>query len=459
MTTTDTLSTGKPINSELEAKRQAVLASIKLKKSSQNSSRNQSPALVTATLNPPSIKAHHQNENDPSMNELKNFHNMVKSDLYDAILDLRSLGYSFEKIVQKSGVNRDFLAQCYSEFKFPVPRRVIEPVVNEKEGVANVPNDHVHMRPNVPANNGSDFRSGSTPPMGAYQRPMFNNKVYRANTLEKPEWLKNLVIDLAETSDEEDDDEGEEEEEDASESETSSVEDEDRQEKNEEKNGSERTEESNSSDDEGVTTRINEHNDESKNNHHKRRRLSNDDLNMVKNDKHVLHLEIKQLSNEIKTKEESLKNRPPIIKLQSQLKEKVSQLDLLKKQVEKIEAEVKDIEVAINNGQSESDMFLQLKSRLADKLVDLDERDQEEKRLMESEKRRLELKEKLIKQIKLKKQRNLEESQKREDSSNQSKYEEEKKEDYKYLGDENDNNSGLVSAETIHKIPKVINLF
>lgn len=400
-TTTDTLSTAKPVNTELEAKRQAVLASMKRKKSSQNSSKDGSPVLV----NPPVRVGN---------SSLKNSQG-VKSQLYDAVLDLRSFGYSLERIAQESGISRDFLIQCYNEWKFPIPKA--EPIILEN-------NTSINLRSNSNTPTFIDKSASSTPAF--YQRPMFNSKVYRAN-MEKPEWLNNLVIDLEDSSEEESDDEEEEEEE-----------DQERVESQQEVIKEVPKSEVKSSDEE-LISKVEEQ-------IVKKRKLPDNELETAKNKKIDLKTEIKNLSNEIKVRDkEASKTDSSVEDLNLLLKERKNQLSWLEKETKRIATEAKEIEALIQGREKESKMLLEMKSQLADKLVELDEQEKEESRLLQAEQRRLLLKEKLLQQMKSKKQQQQQDPEKSVTVSPKPVKQDEKE------------NYDSVSSDVVEKSPKVIN--
>lgn len=145
--------------SELEQKRLAVLASLR-----KNRSQSQSPHVVEVSRK-----------------------NCSEKELLDAVLDLRRLGYSFDRIIEESGVSRKFLERCYDKWAFPVLKPV--PLV-------------VHAPVPVPVvkNNVLDNRY-KNPVLTINSRPKFNNKYVR-ETENRPEWLDNLYFTL-ETTDEE----------------------------------------------------------------------------------------------------------------------------------------------------------------------------------------------------------------------------------------------------------------
>lgn len=435
MSTHPTLSTVNPMNAELEEKRQAALASMKkrpLAISSQTNSRAPSPALTKS----PGV------EGASAMTD----HNKLKSDLYDAIMDLRALGYSFEKIIELSGVNRNFLAQCYTEWKFPIPRVLEEPPPVSHR----ITSTSSYFFPRSTSATPLESRSNSTPPVGGFQRQLFNNKSSKIDdSIEKPEWLKNLVIDLEESSEEE--------------SESDLEEDEDQELKvhgipdkadNEPVIQNDLTEESQGkplnaqSDFDEEFASLSKKLDHQNN---KKRRLSNIELGKLKKIKTELNFEIKKLSDQIRSKEDDIsKVSLSINNLNSQLTEKDNQLSWLRKQLENLESESNVIRETVASKQEEIDSFASLKRSLSEKLVELDEHEKEEAKIADTEKRRLELKEKLMQQMKLKRKR------KAEDASNLRELEQRKQQKDATVEDTNNNND-LVYAETIHKIPKVIN--
>lgn len=429
MTTHDTLSTARPIDSELEQKRQAVLAS--MKKRSAANSRSHSPAIIA----PPVVKVDEDDDGAKRASTVTE-HSKLKSDLYDAILDLRALGFSFEKIVQQSGVHRDFLVQCYTEWKFPVPKVIDPPPAPIYKSATPIDN----------------ARSNSTTPVNGFQRPMFNNKVYRVVSNEKPEWLKNLVIDLEESSEEEESEsESEHEEDDQDKNDVISDETDDDTVKQETVFSEESHEipsiSKSSSDEElvNLSKKIDEQNN-------KKRKLSNVELDIVKKNKKEINSEIKELSDQIKSKEnEFYEVNTSIPELKSKLQEKENQLSWLKKQVENLENESNEIKETLADKKHEFHTFLSLKSKLANKLIELEDYENEEDKINESEKRRVELKEKLIQQMKLKKQRKVEElAQKEREEKDQQEQERQTETD----NTKDNNKNDLVYADTIHKIPK-----
>jgi hypothetical protein len=140
--------------SDLEAKRQAVLLSMRRSKAS-------TPTPMTLE---------------------------TKEKLYEAVLDLRSLGFSLEEICSRSGVDREFLIELYKEWNFPVdviPEYATESVVENA-----VPRQEIHE-----------------PKKWSF----YSNKVYRNEP--RPEWLKDLVINLESSEDESEHEEGEDEQE------------------------------------------------------------------------------------------------------------------------------------------------------------------------------------------------------------------------------------------------------
>lgn len=172
MSETATATTTTTKMSDLEAKRQAVLASMKRRTASRSASATASPVMSQAALN--------------TVNESVIQGTDMLASLEDAILDLRSLGYSFDTIVRASGVSRDFLEKCYIRWNFPVPTAPADPIVPERSY-------------SVPLVNNTYVKS----------RQYNSNKFYRS-TDDKPEWCNQLVISL-ESSDEESSDESEDE--------------------------------------------------------------------------------------------------------------------------------------------------------------------------------------------------------------------------------------------------------
>lgn len=146
--------------SDLDAMRQAALLSI--------GSRTGAPGAVT----PMSLE--------------------TKELLKDALVDLRSVGLSLDEIVDRAKVRHEYVEELYREMKWPVPVRV--PDVHIQDGQEK-PEVIEQIKPEV---------QGYREPEKKWS--FYSNRVYRKE--ERPEWLKDLVIDLASTDEESEEEDG-----------------------------------------------------------------------------------------------------------------------------------------------------------------------------------------------------------------------------------------------------------
>ncbi|CCH46430.1 hypothetical protein BN7_6024 [Wickerhamomyces ciferrii] len=437
--------------SELELKRQAVLASMKRKKSDRQATGS----------------AIQINNTNASMGSHKD-KGKLTTNLYDAVMDLRSLGFSFDDIVEKSGVKREYLANCYNSWKFIVPKIDIkqpEPIPAVQVPVS-VPEPEPEQTP-VLIPKWHDQRSHSNSPI-VHQRPLFNNKYTRVQVEERPEWLKDLVIDLSETSDEEESEEEEEEEEDNDADE------------GEEEDGSNSSNETSQDSEEKIHIETSVTEVENVNDKKRKLEIDNDDENNDNfiNTKISLKEKIENLSDKIRQHESSQKSKNYKF-LTKELKDKQSQLLWLRKQVSIMESDIISTKSMINHLEDGMNYLSEWKTELASNLVQLEALEYEEKEQIEMDKRRATLKAKLQQQMESKRQEKIrEEVEKQEKIANEqdnkeqdveiveiassSEGEEEQEEGSNSIDiddvDNNNHSNGMVSSDTIHKIPKVISV-
>jgi hypothetical protein len=282
--------------SDLEAKRQAVLLSMRRSKAS-------TPTPMTPE---------------------------TKEKLYEAVLDLRSLGFSLEEICSRSVVDREFLIELYKEWNFPVdviPEYATAPVVENT-----VPQQEVYE-----------------PKKWSF----YSNKVYRNEP--RPEWLKDLVINLESSDDDSEHEEGEEEEEEQL---------------------------------------------------PRKRRLSHvQQMNIedVEQAKELVNEMIEMTNKQIEQKENE-----DNVRLREQ-EEIQGSIDSYEKQLAELQRKMEDLKQKLNEAKRlKTDEVLSstddLKHQLSTALHKLDILNKREQQLDEDEKRRLQLKEKLLNQIKKKQQ-------------------------------------------------------
>lgn len=172
---------------DLEAKRQAVLLSMKSKRASKS-----------VTPQPPEPQGR---EEAPAQCQQGPMSSETKQMLCKALEDLRSYGLSLDEIVARAKVRREFVAELYREMKWPVAEIIPQAVVEASVESRVVPSGEASREASV------------VPRMDRQQRRwdyysnsniISNNRVPMSEN--KPEWLSDLVIDL-ESSEEESDDE------------------------------------------------------------------------------------------------------------------------------------------------------------------------------------------------------------------------------------------------------------
>lgn len=398
--------------SELEQKRLAVLASLKKNRSHSHSPRVVPPQLPNNASSIVEVNNETTNEKQKENTALPNMDTML-----DAVLDLRRLGYSFDRIVAESGVSRRFLEMCYKHWEFPalkppvVDTAVLAPVATAAIAIAK-PKGAVENRYT------STPTPTPTPTPVINARPRFNNKYVRQ--MDRPEWMKNLVISL-ESSDEEEEDS----EEDSNDSEDD---DSDADQQGEVVQGEDHIHESSKR----PASADNAHDDSLK-----KRKLNvdyNESLNDVALRKKQVSLKIDLLSNKIKTFDET---RAKLYDQEITLKEKnIASLDT---QVTQLEKTLQQLRTLLSSDIDAKDALVKekqeydsLKESLANGMIEVETLEQTELKLKEANRLR------------------AKNNRKKSVTPNPGN------------GTTNDNNTArnpiLVSDETIHKIPKVIYL-
>ncbi|KAH3672161.1 hypothetical protein WICPIJ_010116 [Wickerhamomyces pijperi] len=221
---------------ELQAKRKALLESIARKKKAAAAAASK-PSVIELSPSSSEISTPiATNVTPPSSYQSSLSQQDISSMLYEAVVDLQSLGYSFNMIVEKSGINRHLLQECFKNWNF----------ATQPDAEMNSPSS-VAMKPNNPATvvsrNGTKMKTNSFAVLAATSaqepnepriqpqsqpqpqvipasrsptavnaalynnqaRPRYNTKVFQNGSVgyvERPEWLDDLVLDF-QTTDEE----------------------------------------------------------------------------------------------------------------------------------------------------------------------------------------------------------------------------------------------------------------